>query len=91
MTERFRKFDDPVTAARILNLDREGKSDEAKEMVYRLITEDPDLTVEYLIAERKNPDYIKMMIKWYESIEEFRRCAVLKGILDRVMLVIADK
>lgn len=52
--------------------------------MYKTLTEDPDLTVEWMIAEGKSCVEIESILEWYEELEEYLRCAALKSIIDRV-------
>jgi len=84
MNSRFAKFDDPALIGKIVQLKDDGREDDARELVYKTLTEDPDLTVEWMIAEGKSCVEIESILEWYEELEEYLRCAALKSIIDRV-------
>lgn len=85
MNSRYDKFENPVTLGEIAALSKAGRDEDARELVYRIITEDPDLTAEWIRNEKKfETDAIDRMIEFYESVEEYEHCAALKSVLDRV-------
>lgn len=88
MTEnnRFRKFDNPALLGKMRALINAGREDDARELTYRIITEDPDLTAEWIRNKKKfETDAIDRMIEFYESVEEYEHCAALKSVLDKVL------
>jgi len=85
MNSRYDKFENPVTLGEIVALSKAGRDEDARELAYRIITEDPDLTAEWIRNEKKfETDAIDRMIEFYESVEEYEHCAALKSVLDRV-------
>jgi hypothetical protein len=84
MNSRFAKFDDPALLGKILQLKKDGREDDARDLVYKILTEDTDLTVEWMTAEHKSCDELESMLGWYEELEEYLRCAAIKSIIDRV-------
>lgn len=81
---RFGKFDDPALLGKMRALINAGREDDARELTYRILVEDPDLTVEWVIAEKKPVEELEAILGWFLEIEKFEYCAVLKRIIDRV-------
>lgn len=81
---RFSKFDDPALLGKMQSLINAGREDDARKLTYRILAEDPDLTVEWVIAEKKPVEELEAILGWFLEIEKFEYCAVLKRIIDRV-------
>ena len=81
---RFSKFENRELISEMKQLSKIGREDDARELVYRILAEDPDLTVEWVIAKKKSVEMLESILGWFLEIEKFEYCAVLKRIIDRV-------
>lgn len=81
---RFSKFENRELISEMKQLSKIGREADARELAYRILAEDPDLTVEWLIAKKKSVEMLELILEWFLEIEKFEYCAVLKRIIDRV-------